>query len=72
MKFRTHWILLFLLLGMMACKKPVNFSDPSKNTFIRGADLSKLAESLRRKKHTEFQMVIIHTGKRINSKHSYK
>lgn len=44
MKFRTHWILLFLLLGMMACKKPVNIPGPSKNTFIRGADLSKLPE----------------------------
>ncbi|GMT46414.1 MAG: hypothetical protein IEMM0006_2246 [bacterium] len=41
MKFRIYWLLLFLFLGLMACKKPVN---PPKDTFIRGADLSKLPE----------------------------
>ena len=41
MNFRFLRLLLFLSLGMMACKKPVT---PSKNTFIRGADLSRLPE----------------------------
>mgnify|MGYP000508892077 CR=1 FL=1 len=42
MRFRARWLLLFLFLGLVAaCKKPVN---PIKDTFIRGADLSKLPE----------------------------
>jgi len=42
MRFRVRWLLIFLFLSLVvACKKPVN---PVKDTFIRGADLSKLPE----------------------------
>jgi len=42
MRFRTHWLILLLFLSLItACKKPVN---PTTETFIRGADLSKLPE----------------------------
>lgn len=42
MRFSTRWLLIFLFASLMvACKKPVN---PTKDTFIRGADLSKLPE----------------------------
>ena len=42
MRFRGQWLLLFLLFSLLtACKKSAN---PTTDTFIRGADLSKLPE----------------------------
>jgi len=42
MIFGFRWLFLFLGLGLIvACKKPIS---PAKDTFIRGADLSRLPE----------------------------